>query len=140
MDTLKIYKLITTNSNKVYIGSTKYPLDYRKCQHEFKYHNMKYGHGGIDVGKPTSGLIFNAAEPDLSQVKIELLEEKIVANNQEARELEQSWIDKIPCVNFARALRVGSTLCECGGVCHPHGKKKHLKTNKHIQFVASHCK
>lgn len=136
----KAYKLSSPYTDKIYIGSTTGPLDLRRCHHEMAYLNTKYGHLGKRKGKTeSSSELFEKSEPDLSQVKISLLEEKYVHSEIEVRQLEQTWMDKTSnLINTRRAVGYEYHTCECGGTIDNSGhKKRHSETKRHRDFVVN---
>ena len=89
--TIKIYKISSPNTDKVYVGSTKSPLNTRLRRHRNDYERFKLGL------RPniTSFEILECGDPE-----IELLTE---CDNDEAEQLEEEYQDNEPnCVNRYR--------------------------------------
>ena len=102
----KIYKLICSKTNRVYIGSTTTKLKYRKLQHK---------HSG---NKCTSKEFINA--------KIYLLEDYPCNNKLELHSKEREYIENTDCVNMVLPCRTDKEQQEY----HKAYKKEYHEKNK----------
>jgi hypothetical protein len=84
----KIYKLSSLVNDKVYIGSTRNPLNVRLAQHILSHYAFQSGNNSKCI---SSFDVINSGE-----YKIELLEE---CDLEERFKREQYWIDNIKCIN-----------------------------------------
>lgn len=126
----KIYKLVSSHTDQVYIGSTTQKLNIRLSGHESDFNrNMK---------KSSEKLI------RYCDCKIELLEKFPCKNDKELRKREQYWINKYPNVsNFKNAYSKlnklqGIIQCDCGKILKRCSLENHKKTKEHknkINFI-----
>lgn len=123
---MKIYKLVSTNTPKVYIGSTSESLRTRLTKH--KYHAKK------NHLKSTHELFANNAE-----VKIELVRDCPNMNKNELQFIEGTIIAELAdrCVNIRKPTGVVHRRYLCA-VCNKSvtlmNKKAHERTRKHIEL------
>lgn len=142
----RVYKIINSIDEKIYIGCTLNTLKHRMMKHivssrislrqkTYLYNHFKY------VG--------------LCNFNIILLEERKCLEKKDKRKFEQEWMDKLnPELNMINAFtskedrrkrkkeyynrtkeRRISSRCECGGrisICH---KVRHNNTLKHIKYI-----
>jgi len=144
----KIYKIVCLdkNDNRIYIGSTIYPLHKRLLKH-------KQDKKRFDEKKDYSTKCESYAI--LHNCKIELIEEYPCKNKIELTKREQYHIDNNECINRNRAFlsvelskqlnkeyrekhkerinayRSKETDCECGLTYTPRHKARHFKTKQH---------
>ena len=91
----KIYKLCSSNTPLVYIGSTCSELKKRKCNHKGVYEAQKRGTLKRGNCVPTSTQIFEAGG-DITIVLVELFP---CASKMELEQRERYWIENTDCVN-----------------------------------------
>lgn len=130
----KIYKLVCSETNKVYVGSTTAQLVKRKCNHNCKHSESK---------------IYNFVNPT-----IHILEEYPCNSLKELRIKEREWYDKIECVNerkpyrtkeeenlwrkeYKKNVELKQFKCECGVMTSKSHYKRHTKTKKHSEYLFS---
>jgi len=94
MRTGKVYKIIHTQSDIVYIGSTINTLRDR-----FKTH--KSSHSKCVISKYIQ-------EFGSDQFKIILIKEYEVVDKQHLRAYEQLWINKTKCINYKSAFKISN--------------------------------
>lgn len=139
----KIYKLCSSHTDKVYVGSTCERL---LCM-RFSGHRRSYRHW--QKGKYRFVSSFDIIKyPD---AYIELVESYPCNNKDELRQREGYWIKQLDCVNrriegrSMKQYRIDNkkqiqekrnvkTDCPCGGrYTHPN-KAKHMKSKKHQKY------
>lgn len=88
----RIYKIVSPNTHKIYVGSTFETLARRLCKHTYDWHNL---------AKSSVKYILDAGD-----FKIELLEEVEVEGKAQLRMKEQEWVEKLSniIVNKNRAF------------------------------------
>lgn len=135
--TSKIYKLVNSVNNKVYVGATTSNLRYRKHWHKTK--------GKI----PEVKAIFD--EVGWDKMEIVLIENYPCYNADMLKERRWHWHDKIhycqrhphlrnPCGVCKRIEQMKMNQpnarihCECGSTVRRDGLKKHKKSSKHINW------
>jgi hypothetical protein len=139
----KIYKLVSSNGNLCYIGSTTESLAVRFTKHKCNYKRWKAGKYSF----VTSFKVF-----DENDAIIELLERYPCDSRKELEKAERKYIESNKCVNktipgrteqqyretnkdVINAKRNKKFVCDCGGnYTYPH-RSQHLKTVKHQKFV-----
>lgn len=145
----KIYRLVSKNSNKVYIGSTVQPLSKRFIQHRCSYNSYANPLALIHVyAYQTSYEVFKDGD-----VSIELVEDFVCSNKNEldARE-NYHIIQNVNSVNKRGRSGFSSTenlavymkeynknnayVCSCGSKV-KSGKTKHNRSKKHKRFLES---
>lgn len=159
----KIYKLVSSNSNEIYIGSTTLLLSLRKAHHRRLYKSYKLN----NIGRYCSSYkLF-----ELGDVDIILIEEFKCDNKEQLHARERFYIEKNNCVNInipgrnltnkeyyennkekylskkRKYIKDHRTQinekrrnepiinCICGGFYKQHRKNRHLKTSKHMSYV-----
>ena len=162
MDNGKIYKLINTENDKIYIGSS----NNQYLSQRMNLHNQ--------ICKDTSGrrnskLYIFMREIGIEKFKIELIEKYICETKQQLIEREQYWIELLkPQLNMFRAIanpnyekdcrdkkercerskkfyeehkeeclkkmKIKFT-CECGTICNKGDKARHNKSKKHQDYI-----
>jgi hypothetical protein len=145
----KVYKLVSPQTDKVYIGSTcsKY-LSSRLSQHKIDY--KRYVAGKYHYVSSFEIVKYD----DCNIVLIQSYSD--CKNNMEQMSHEQDWIDIYDCVNKFRSYRtleqkklyekeydkiryekevLNKVKCECGGVYMRRGKVAHKKTKKHQKYI-----
>ncbi len=126
----KIYKLISNNSDKIYIGSTCQSLAKRKAKHKedsIRYNNGKYHY-------VSSFELFN-----LGDVDVILLENYPCKNKEELHARERFYIEENldTCVNVKvpnrtkQEYRKKRYTCTCGKEVLLEHKGRHEKSLKH---------
>jgi hypothetical protein len=140
-----IYIIKSSNTDKVYIGSTSRPICQRLAQHKCHY---KSGKGNCTINQ-----ILEYGEDDITQ---ELLEEVDTTDRRILLQHERRWIENTPnTVNLyiphrsaeearqiynerakARVRAITQpTKCECGFTYYYGRKEEHEKTRRHRGFV-----
>lgn len=128
-----VYEIVCNITNKRYIGSTLNTLETRIIEHKSSLRCDKYCDSHEII--------------KLNDYNVNVLE---YINNIEQKELwkkEQSYMDKLECVNKKRAYRSPEDLkkwkkeynsviifCECGGKYRRSDKGRHFKTELHKKF------
>ncbi len=117
----KIYKLVNSVDEEIYVGSTANSLYKRKGGHR------------ATARRNTSRVYAHLNEVSWENVRIVLVEEFPCENRDQLRQREQYWIDELqPSLNMTAAYvapcphgRQQATCKECGGsqVC-PHNRMK----------------
>jgi len=163
----KVYKIWSTQGNKIYVGSTcKDYLSQRMTSHRESYRQWKR----TSQKFVTSYLMFD--EYGLDNCFIELLESKSCRCKDELKQLEGKYIRELICVNkvipdrqrpeYRKDTKESAkeynkqyhdlhkdsinqrknekNNCECGGKYIRAGKSQHFKTIKHCQFIESQNK
>jgi adenylate kinase family enzyme len=160
----KVYKIWSTQGDKIYVGSTcKEYLSQRMTSHREAYRQWKR----TSQKFVTSYSIFD--EYGLDNCFIELLEAKLCTSKDELNQLEGKYIRSLECVNKVIPDRLRSEYrndtketakeynkqyhdlhkdkinqrknekndCECGGKYIRAAKSQHFKTLRHCQFIES---
>ncbi len=142
-NTSKIYKLISSQTQDIYIGSTtqKY-LCNRKANHKYHYNKWLEGkHHYISS--------FELLKYDDCQIV--LIEKYNCNTNDELNAREQYWIEKLNCINRHRAKKDKNydkewfkkrneknkekMICECGCKIAKSYYYQHIKTKKHKERI-----
>ena len=144
MTSINFYKITSTNTDKVYVGSTKKDINARLQIHEAHYRYFKDG----KFHNVTSFEILGCKD-----YKIELLENKICESKEQRDTVECKYIVNTP--NTVNKYLPGRTReqyrqdnkeelkqkanekhnCLCGGKYTKTGKSQHEKTQKHQTFI-----
>lgn len=134
----KIYKIVSIQTEKIYVGSTCAPLIKRLMNHK---QDIKFLHKFAGTTRRISSE-YILQFPD---AKIELIEEYPCGSWAELRAREQYWIDfnKDIVVNVARAsclywsggLRDAIIVCECGHKIRSIGMANHKLSKKHRKIM-----
>lgn len=162
MDNGKIYKLINTENDKIYIGSSNNQyLSQRIDRHRQMCKDI--------TGRRDSKLYIHMREIGVEKFQIELIEKFVCETKQQLVEREQYWIEQLkPELNMFRAIanpnyeqecrdkkerRERSKLfyhshkeeilkkmkikftCECGTICNIGDKSRHNKSKKHQDYI-----
>jgi hypothetical protein len=138
----KIYKIICSETNRIYYGSTT-----QKLNHRLNHHTAKRKSGR------------NCLTRDFVEPKIYLVELVECDNKKDLLLRENYYIDNFECVNKKRAFRSkedkkqynkeylkvrkqkyhltnNETIeCECGTIVKKVSYKHHLTTNKHKKLL-----
>jgi len=139
----KIYKLTSSQTDKVYIGSTITSLNVRFSNHKSHYKSWLKS----KMDKITSYDLLQYED-----VKIELIKEFPCETKKELDREEGKLILENNCVNkcvvgrtkkeYVEAnkekineMRKEKFTCECGGNYTYTHKSQHFKTKKHLKFV-----
>lgn len=134
MKTGKIYKIIHTQSNICYIGST-----FNTLRDRFRKHCLS--------SKCVISEYFEKYGKD--NFKIILIKEYNVIDRVHLEAYEQLWINKLKCINGQSAFnpfyrkpeqRSFKILCECGSKYNKEAKSSHIKTKKHIDSIKNNTK
>ena len=122
-----IYKIISPNTPKIYIGSTFESLNTRYIEHKYNWKKNR---------SCSSKIIFAAGNP-----RIELIEKVQVTDRDELRKLEQKYMRELcNIVNIKKAFQtkeerneMRSIYYHCD-VCQKfvRGIRRHENTSKHI--------
>ena len=145
----KIYKIWSTNGDKIYIGSTnqKY-LSSRMNAHLYGYKLWKNNNNNLT----SSYLLFD--EYGVDSCKIELLEIVKTNNRNETNKIEGKYIKELNAINKHTAGRTNEEYyqinreqlikkkneklqCECGIKYCRSNKARHLLNHKHINYIES---
>ena len=142
----KIYKIICTQSNICYVGSTFNTLRDRWKNHKERYGQYKKNNSrNISIHK-----YFDIYGID--NFKIILIKEYEVIDRSHLEAIEQLWINKLKSINvqssfnpFRRSDKMNYQIrkekmnirynCECGSSYFARHKTKHMKTKKHQNYV-----
>ena len=143
----KVYKIWSTQGDKIYIGSTtKELLCQRMSSHRKEYRKWKK----TQTQLTSSFLIFE--EYGVENCFIELLEAKECISKDELRQLEGKYIRELICVNKRiegrthkeyredhkeRIKTKKGTICscDCGSIYTFDHKARHERTIKHQTFI-----
>ena len=136
---INFYKITSTNTPKVYVGSTKHYIHERLLRHELDYVNYNNGYGNRTTSHEI--LIHN-------NYSIHLLETALCLNKDERNTIEQKHILNTP--NYVNKVLPGRTqkqyyqdnkeknsekiICYCNATYTRYNKLKHFKTKKHQNF------
>ncbi len=134
----KIYKLMSPNADRIYIGSTTNNLSHRMGNHRIDHRKWKSG---------THYYMSSFDVIDAGNVSIILIETYPCNSRDELRAREQHHIDLNGdiCVNKLRAYRAPEEKheiqnekhdCECGGKYLTRHISSHNKTQQHLDFLA----
>lgn len=133
----KVYKLVSPNTDRIYIGSTKQTLVQRMNSHRAKYNAWKIGQHHYT----TSFDIFDAGNASIELIELYPCESREVLRTREQYHLEQN--PEI-CVNKLKAFissedekkhKSEMHQCECGGKYSLHHKSRHDQTELHLNFL-----
>jgi len=147
----KIYKLINSQTNKIYIGSTCRTLNRRLISHKFHYLSWK-----DDENKQSYVTSYELFE--LGHVTIELIELYPCNSKVELHSRERYWINQNinivvnKCIptrtrqeyrsdrreyykDISRRNCQKITSCSCGSHYSESHKQRHFKTLKHINSI-----
>ena len=132
----KIYKITSTNTDKIYIGSTSKDLEQRLKGHYndwVKYNNARYHY------------VSSFAILCKGDYKIELIEEVVCSSNQELHKIEGFFVREYSANAVNRNIPGRSKkqyyqdnkliTCECGTKYKNKDKEKHMDTSEHIDYV-----
>ena len=136
---VNFYKITSTNTPKVYIGSTGHPIHERLIRHELDYVNYKNGYGNRTTSHEI--LIFD-------NYSIHLLETALCLTKDDRNTIEQKHI--LNTLNHVNIKLPGRTqkqyyqdnkiknsekqTCYCSGRYAIRNKLIHFKTKKHQNF------
>lgn len=145
----KIYKIWSSNGDKIYIGSTnqKY-LSSRMSAHREGYKRWK----NKETNLTTSYLLFD--EYGVDSCKIELLETINTNDRKETNKIEGNYIKELKAINKNKAgqtkteyyvenkEKITSVMkskipCECGAICSRRNKARHLSSKIHLKYIES---
>ena len=138
----KIYKITCNITGLCYVGSTCETLSFRLRRHEIQYKCYL-------KGKTNYVTSFEILEKD--DYQISLLQAYPCENNQELL-VREGWYQKKYYDRSVNKYTVGKTfeekkesinqkhkekfICECGSHYTYSNKSKHIKTNKHKEYIA----
>jgi hypothetical protein len=126
----KIYKLVSTQTDEVYYGSTIDSLPKRKSKHKYSYkqwleNKCKY---------TASFELFKFGD-----VEIVLVESFPCNSKYELFAREWYYIENNKCVNkcnpSSKNIDVKRVICKCGVIFNKKGTSRHNISNKHLLFV-----
>jgi predicted GIY-YIG superfamily endonuclease len=147
----KIYKLVCSETNKIYIGSTVQKLNRRRSSHI--HQSQKYKCSSVSFINPTIHLLEDY--PCNTKKELEERERYFIDNNdcvnktiptRTMKEWKESNKDKISIHNKTYKLKNQSKLdiynksffvCDCGCKVRRDNKYNHLKTVKHLKLLES---
>lgn len=117
----KIYKLVSNETDKIYIGSTCQPLAKRKGEHKRHYnYYLKEKHHYI-----TSFELIKYDDCD-----IVLIEECPCENKDQLHKRERYFIESLDCVNKFIPARTQKEYCEVNRAIILDKKKRYYEANK----------
>ena len=144
----KIYKIVNTENDKFYIGSTTQPLHKRICEHRKKHNKCMSKTLCVDLYK-CSIILIEEIECDN---KIQLLRKereyfdkykkeglnivnkiRPMRTQQEIKEYKKQY--ETDNKEKFRARKTMKYTCECGSICSIGNKSIHNKTKKHLKFI-----
>ena len=137
---VNFYKITSTNSPTVYVGSTRHSIHERLIRHELDYVNYNNGYGNRTTSHEI--LIFN-------NYSIQLLESALCLNKDDRNSIERKHILNTP--NRVNKVIPGRTQKQyyqdnkiknsqhiacyhCHGTYTKYNKLNHFKTKKHQNF------
>ena len=146
MKTGKVYKIICSLTNDIYIGSTFNTLRDRWMTHKNRYRQYQKN--------PSRNMsIHNYFDKyGIDNFKIILIKEYEVVDRNHLESKEQLWINSLKPINIQSAFnpfRRGSKMeyqsrkkkkniryeCECGSSYYARHKSKHEQTKKHLNAL-----
>jgi hypothetical protein len=101
MKTGRVYKVITRESNDIYLGSTFNELRYRLTNHKMDY--KQYKNGGKTHYMSSYELFDNYG---VDNCKIVLIKEYSVCDRKHLMAYEQLWINKLKPINKTSSFRI----------------------------------
>ena len=137
----RIYKIVCSKSNDIYIGSTFNVLRTRMAQHK-KAFNQNRELGAYDAFK----------DQNWSSLSIILIAEYQVVDRFHMEMYEQLWMNKLACCNKQMAFNIITSkkkqckeeptkipcgFCPCGGSFTDKRRSKHMQSKKHQLWQAS---
>ena len=160
----KVYKIICTQSNDIYIGST-----FNTLRDRFRRHKNHYNDYLNNKGHKLSIMDY-FSKYTVDNFKIVLIKEYKVIDRKHLEAYEQLWINKLKPINTQSAFRVEylskkkyqnnyyennkdklqkknkeyrknntqTLLCICGSQYKQLSKHAHLKTKKHLKYLDTH--
>jgi hypothetical protein len=148
----RIYRIIHTESDLCYIGSTTRELRHRWQSHKTHYQQWVSGDNNV---KTTIHPYFEMY--GIEKFKILLIKEYDVSDSKHLKAYEQLWMNKFKktCVNkfniiwtkkmyekyryqtSNRQAQRQPYTCSCGGTLSKKGKSRHERTKKHQNWLAT---
>lgn len=144
----KVYKIICTQSNDIYVGSTFNTLRDRWMAHKQRYEQYQ--------NDPSRNMSIHTYfdKYGIDNFKIILIKEYDVIDRNHLETKEQLWLNKLKNINIQSAFnpfRRGSKMiyqnrkekmnikydCLCGTSYYARHKSKHEQSKKHIYFMMS---
>ena len=124
----KIYKIWSTTTNKIYIGSTTQMLSSRMSGHRASYRKKSPG-----ISRITSCIIFDHG---YMEAKIELIENCPCSSKAELLKREGHYIRTLDCVNkcVPSAIQKERIKCPCGSVVLEANCGSHWSSQKHQKY------
>lgn len=99
METGRVYKIVSSKSNKVYVGSTFYPLTIRFNNHKSSY--KRYKNGKLK----TQCSSFDIFDSDgIENCKCEMIREYLVIDEHHLHAYEFLWMKKLHSVNIIEPM------------------------------------
>ena len=144
---INFYRIVSSNTNKVYIGSTVNTLEHRLKKHEIsfkRYLEEKYEY------------ISSYEILESKDYSIELIENKFCETKLDRWEIERYHIlNTVNCINICHPGRTKAQFyqenkqeinekanqkfnCQCTGKYTRRGKSQHFKSQKHINYLLQH--
>jgi len=143
----KIYKLVCSETNKVYIGSTIGTLEHRLAKHKAPTNGCKSN----DFINPTIHLIEDYSCNNKKELEIReryYMENNICVNRnipgrtkqEHSKQYRLDNKEKIKQYKLNNAEKLNEKRnekfnCDCGGSYSRTNKTRHLKTNKHKKYL-----
>ena len=144
---INFYRIVSPNTNKVYVGSTINTLEHRLQKHETSFKRYLEGKYGYMASYEIL---------ETKDVKIELIECKICETKLDRWAIERYHIlNTLNCVNICQPGRTKTQFyqenkpeinekanqkfnCQCTGKYTRRGKSQHFKSQKHINYLLQH--
>jgi hypothetical protein len=134
----KIYKISCSGTDKVYIGSTIN----RSLPTRFSNHLNEYKRWNQGIRKGSYSLFKYFQEYGLENCSIHLVENCVCLDRSELRGREDYWCSQFNCINLnvARKYKTRDITCKCGSILSKTSYKKHIKSQKHQNYLKSETK
>ena len=126
----KIYKLVSDETKKIFIGATCSSLSKRLYDHKREYEKLKY-----DPRTYVQKIEIFRTIKNKENVEIVLIENYECKDKNELEARKRYWIEKFKDKAFNHYKpatgRYELIECECGGTFQKRNRYKHLQTKKH---------
>ena len=117
----QVYKIWSSECDKVYVGSTKRLLRNRLSKHKYNFRAWQKGKGCYVTS-------FEIVKYD--DAEIELIEEREFGDKQAMLECEKYWIQTLDAVNKHRPIQTHDELIKQHRECYYRHREKNLKAIK----------
>jgi len=143
-----VYWIHCNETNQNYIGSTTYSLNKRINEHikeSYKYSSKPI----IDRNNYSVSILEDNINKDILKVREQFYMDccdnllniyrangvdEVKKKKTLAKAYHNYWINHKEEINKKKGIKI---TCECGSVYRKSGKSQHIKTKKHLDFVAS---